>query len=64
MAVALQGVLFTYLRNNRLIKMMEDVVNPARNVNIDVLQSWAGEDGFIRNCTNLTIKRSSLRLCT
>ena len=48
MAIALQGVLYSYLRQGKLDEMMNNVVMPARNVTIDDLESWMTEYGFMQ----------------
>ena len=47
MAIGLQGVLYSYLKMNKIEAMMKDVVHPARNVTVADLQSWLGPVGFL-----------------
>ena len=46
MALALQGATYSYLSLSQIPEMMSELVGPARDVDVSMLDSWCGEFGF------------------
>jgi hypothetical protein len=46
MALGLQGSTYSYLTLNQIPEMMSELIRPARDVTISILDSWSGDLGF------------------